>query len=226
MNSERSRQRNKEKENLAEEDEYTIVPPDGGGDLYFTLGLLFGVAVCLVFTPIIVNISFYFNKKRALATGIAICGSGAGTFVFVPVVNALLETNALRGTFLILVSVLFLNNIGLSMSGLLIIACPLCISYYQLLMVSITLGLFTSCTAVTRPILLGELLGLENVNNAYGFMLVFSGVATLFGTLMAMVYYYDTSGDYHNAFYLAGSSILLSALLCYPLGKINRWEKS
>lgn len=107
---------------------------------------------------------------------------------------------------IIQVSVLFLNNIGLSMSGLLIIACPLCISYYQLLMVSITLGLFTcklvvlkgisdtkanhsvckiACTAVTRPILLGELLGLENVNNAYGFMLVFYGVATLFGTPMA-----------------------------------------
>jgi len=42
-----------------------------------------------------------------------------------------------------------------------------------------------ACTAVTRPILLGELLGLENVNNAYGFMLVFYGVATLFGTPMA-----------------------------------------
>lgn len=44
---------------------------------------------------------------------------------------------------------------------------------------------FKACTAVTRPILLGELLGLENVNNAYGFMLVFYGVATLFGTPMA-----------------------------------------
>lgn len=74
-------------------------------NLFFTLGLLFGFAICLVFTPIIVNVSFYFDKKRALATGIAICGSGAGTFVFAPVVNWLLKTYALRGTFLILVSV-------------------------------------------------------------------------------------------------------------------------
>jgi hypothetical protein len=37
MNSERSRQRNKEKENLAEEDEYTIVPPDGGYGWIVTL---------------------------------------------------------------------------------------------------------------------------------------------------------------------------------------------
>ncbi len=41
------------------------------------------------------------------------------------------------------VSVLFLNNVGLTVSGLLIMACPLCISYYQLVIFSIALGLFT-----------------------------------------------------------------------------------
>lgn len=45
-----------------------------------------------------------------------------------------------------------------------------------------------ACTAVTRPILLGEMLGMENVNNAYGFMLVFYGIATLFGTPVAGIY--------------------------------------
>ncbi len=41
------------------------------------------------------------------------------------------------------VSVLFLNNMGLTVSGLLIMICPFCISYYQLLFFSIALGLFT-----------------------------------------------------------------------------------
>lgn len=41
------------------------------------------------------------------------------------------------------VSVLFLNNMGLTVSGLLIMVCPLCISYYQLVIFSIALGLFT-----------------------------------------------------------------------------------
>ena len=36
---------------------------------------------------------------------------------------------------------------------------------------------------------------------------------------------YDNFGDYHGAFYLAGSCVLFSAFLCYPLGWINRWEK-
>lgn len=355
--------------------------------LFFTLGVLFGVSIGLIFTPIVVGVGFYFDKRRALATGITVCGSGAGTFVFAPIIYLLLETYAVRGTFLILsgiylncavlgsllvplkpqrrkklqeavklleidavpitiekspifnerkfdpktleqglsnsvksvketqtvsvakeqklsswaywsnifkfslfrsptfvlicmssffqsigwfvpfvylaahavetgvpkeeasfllsivgicsmmgrlingwlsdhpkVSVLLLNNVGLTTSGLLIILCPFFISYELLVFYSVILGLALSCTAVTRPILLGELLGLENVNNAYGFMLVFYGVATLFGTPMAGLLY-DTLGDYHGAFYLAGSFVLLSAFMCYPLGRINRWEK-
>lgn len=70
--------------------------------LFFTLGVLFGVADGLVFTPIVVGVGFYFDKRRALATGIALCGSGAGTFVFAPVIYLLLETYTVSGTFLIL----------------------------------------------------------------------------------------------------------------------------
>lgn len=71
--------------------------------LFFTLGVLFGISIGLIFTPIVVGVGFYFDKRRALATGITVCGSGAGTFVFAPVIYLLLETYAVRGTFLILV---------------------------------------------------------------------------------------------------------------------------
>ena len=72
--------------------------------LFATLGLLFGLSIGLVFTPIVVGVGFYFDKRRALATGITLCGSGAGTFVFAPITHWLLETYTFRGTFLILVS--------------------------------------------------------------------------------------------------------------------------
>ena len=45
------------------------------------LGLGFG----LIYLPAIVSVSMYFEKKRAFATGIAVCGSGFGTFIFAPV---------------------------------------------------------------------------------------------------------------------------------------------
>lgn len=71
--------------------------------LFFTLGIFFGLAVGLVFNPVVIGVGFYFDKRRALATGIAVCGSGAGTFIFAPLTHWLLETYALRGTFLIMV---------------------------------------------------------------------------------------------------------------------------
>lgn len=48
---------------------------------------------------------------------------------------------------------------------------------------------------------------------------IFESIVILTGLL------YDTLGDYHGSFYLAGSCVLLSAFICYPLGRINRWEK-
>jgi len=45
----------------------------------------------MVYLPCIVIVGFYFEKKRALATGIATCGSGIGTFVFSPLNTFLLD---------------------------------------------------------------------------------------------------------------------------------------
>lgn len=38
----------------------------------------------LMYLPAIVIVGFYFEQKRALATGLAVCGSGIGTFLFAP----------------------------------------------------------------------------------------------------------------------------------------------
>ena len=38
--------------------------------------------------------------------------------------------------------------------------------------------------------------------------------------------FYDATKNYDYSFFLSGSMILLSAILCYPLGYINRWEKA
>ncbi|XP_013774953.1 uncharacterized protein LOC106459835 [Limulus polyphemus] len=66
----------------------------------------FGLALCYVTSIVIV--AYYFEKKRALATGLAVCGTGIGTFVFAPLTIVLLEKYEWRGTLLIL-SGFFLN---------------------------------------------------------------------------------------------------------------------
>ena len=55
----------------------------------------------MAYLPAIVAVSFYFEKRRSLATGIAVCGSGIGTFVFAPLTNALLSEYSWKGTVLI-----------------------------------------------------------------------------------------------------------------------------
>lgn len=58
----------------------------------FTIsGAFSGFGFGLIYLPSIVSVGYYFEKKRALATGIAVCGSGIGTFMFSPVNNLLLR---------------------------------------------------------------------------------------------------------------------------------------
>ena len=45
----------------------------------------------LIYLPAIVSVSMYFEKKRAFATGIAVCGSGLGTFLMAPLVHELID---------------------------------------------------------------------------------------------------------------------------------------
>lgn len=45
----------------------------------------------MIYLPAVVAVGYYFETKRSLATGIAVCGSGFGTFVFAPFAQFLLE---------------------------------------------------------------------------------------------------------------------------------------
>ena len=60
------------------------------------LGMGFG----MIYLPSVVSIMEYFSKKRALATGIAVCSSGVGTFAIAPIINTLLNAYGWRGTVL------------------------------------------------------------------------------------------------------------------------------
>lgn len=52
--------------------------------LYLSIGVCTGLGFGLIYLPAIVSVSMYFEKKRAFATGIAVCGSGLGTFIWAP----------------------------------------------------------------------------------------------------------------------------------------------
>lgn len=74
--------------------------------LCFTFGLIAGFGLSLVYVPAVVIVAFYFEKKRAFATGIAVAGSGVGGFVFPVLVELLIEWYTWRGATLILGGIL------------------------------------------------------------------------------------------------------------------------
>lgn len=78
--------------------------------LCITFGILAGFGLSLCYVASVVIVAYYFDKKRSFATGLAVCGSGIGTFIFAPLIQLLLDEYGWRGTTLILAG-LFLNMV-------------------------------------------------------------------------------------------------------------------
>lgn len=73
--------------------------------LCITIGIGVGFGFGLIYLPAIVSVTMYFEKKRSLATGIAVCGSGFGTFIFAPIISKLLAEYGWRGSILIIAGI-------------------------------------------------------------------------------------------------------------------------
>ncbi|KAH8324716.1 hypothetical protein KR074_009670 [Drosophila pseudoananassae] len=70
--------------------------------LLFTFGILTGIGGGLSTTPGIVIVSQYFDKHRALANGICVSGTAAGSFILPVLIKHLAECCGFHGTILIL----------------------------------------------------------------------------------------------------------------------------
>ncbi|XP_049880242.1 monocarboxylate transporter 12-B [Pectinophora gossypiella] len=70
--------------------------------LIFTIGVGAGFGFGLIYLPAIVSVTVWFERYRSLATGIAVCGSGLGTFLFAPITKALITEYGWRGAMAII----------------------------------------------------------------------------------------------------------------------------
>ena len=79
--------------------------------LYFFFGVMSGFGLSLVYVASIIIVAYYFETKRSFATGIAVSGSGIGTFLFAPFTQWLMDNyGGWRGACIILAGI-FLNMI-------------------------------------------------------------------------------------------------------------------
>ncbi|XP_045114270.1 uncharacterized protein LOC123506341 isoform X2 [Portunus trituberculatus] len=74
--------------------------------LLLTVGVITGLGLAVCYVAAIVIVAFYFEKKRSLATGIAVAGSGIGTFLFAPLIQYLMDHWGWRLSFILLAGVM------------------------------------------------------------------------------------------------------------------------
>ena len=60
-----------------------------------------GIGFGLIYVPAIVSVGYYFDKLRSTAMGIAVCGSGIGTFAFAPINRFLMDEYGWRAGFIL-----------------------------------------------------------------------------------------------------------------------------
>ena len=72
-----------------------------------------------------------------------------------------------------------------------------------------------------------DLLGLDNLTNAFGVLLLFQGIASVIGPPFCG-WLYDELGNYESGFYFAGAMIFISGIMLFILPRMqrNRLEKS
>lgn len=61
-----------------------------------------GFGISLLQVSSIVSVAYYFEKRRSLATGLSVCGTGMGTLIFAPLVDLILKTYHWQITMVIL----------------------------------------------------------------------------------------------------------------------------
>ncbi|TNN13090.1 Monocarboxylate transporter 14 [Schistosoma japonicum] len=81
--------------------------------LIITFGILAGSAFGLIYLPALIAVSFYFNRKRGLASGIAVTGTPFGAVIFGPLAGYLIQLYGWSCT-LIFFSAFMLHGICLS----------------------------------------------------------------------------------------------------------------
>ncbi|XP_039289346.1 monocarboxylate transporter 2 isoform X2 [Nilaparvata lugens] len=121
-------------------------------------------------------------------------------------------------------SALLINNVALTVGGLATIASGYSFSVAYQFGYAAVFGLAISCFASLRSILIVDLIGLEKLTNAFGLLLLFQGLSAVVGAPLAGLLT-DLMGSYNASFYFSGTLILISGIMCYPLNRVNAWEK-
>ncbi|XP_017018901.1 monocarboxylate transporter 14 [Drosophila kikkawai] len=183
--------------------------------------------MCLAFSGFLTMMGFFvpfsFLVERAVAGGMD-KESALGVLGGIGLVNTVARIVCGSISSFPSVKPLWLNNFALTAGGIATIFSGVVINSASQWTFALFFGVCIACFSALRSLIAVELIGLEKLTNAYGFLMLFQGLAATVGTPIAGSLY-ETTKSYDMAFYFAGGLILLSAFLCYPLTCVSRWEQ-
>ncbi|CAH8669394.1 unnamed protein product [Dicrocoelium dendriticum] len=119
--------------------------------------------------------------------------------------------------------VLVINNVALVLSGIATAMVPLFTTYAGMLSYACFFGFVVAAFIVVRTILTVKILGLDRLTNAFGFFLLFQGLAIV-GAPPLLSSLYDTFRTFDYTFIFGGLALFVSGVICFPLGAVARWE--
>ncbi|XP_070491773.1 monocarboxylate transporter 5 [Chironomus tepperi] len=117
---------------------------------------------------------------------------------------------------------LHVYNICLTICGVATALSALCVEFWGLLVYSTVFGFTIGAYVGLTSVILVDLLGLDNLTNAFGLLLMFQGIASFVGPPIGG-WLYDISGKYEPAFVLAGVAIAVSGLILYFIPALQRY---
>ncbi|XP_059146158.1 LOW QUALITY PROTEIN: monocarboxylate transporter 12-like [Physella acuta] len=119
---------------------------------------------------------------------------------------------------------LIINNAALILGGVATIFVPFFSNYHLLAVYSAVFGSAIAVFVSLRSIIMVELMGLEKLTTAFGFVIMARGMSSFIGSPLAGALS-DSTGNDSAAFYMAGVTLTLSGLICLPLRRVAVWEK-
>lgn len=182
------------------------------------------LAVSGFFTMMGFFVPFMYVKQRAVAGGMPEDGSAMYIVSAIGISNTLARIICGLLSSFKNVNALHINNVAITMGGIATMISGLSLTdAYQFTYAGI-FGIAIACFSALRSILVVDLMGLEKLTNAFGILCLFQGLAAAIGAPIAG-FFTDLTGSYNASFYISGALITLSAVLCYPLNIVNKWEK-
>ncbi|KAL6743061.1 hypothetical protein Aduo_016146 [Ancylostoma duodenale] len=116
---------------------------------------------------------------------------------------------------------LWIYNLSLAICGTLTIFCYLCNSFISLSIYAGLFGFFLSAYVCLTSVVLVDLLGLGKLTNAFGLLLLWQGVGTIFGPPISGILA-DATNTYVWSFIFCGINLLVSGLMLFSIPCIQR----